>query len=182
MSLSDAARIAELEAERSDLCGTLAMMSARIAELEAATSPEATQRHYMRGYNAANARRRRVYVAALEADRDRCSQIIDRLGADNRRLEAEVDRLKAEVAHFQVEYQDEIGRTELIENITTLKAERDRAQADAIAMTSWANALAAERDRLKATLLAVVESISHTDYYPKAWGIARAALSGEGVT
>jgi hypothetical protein len=48
------------------------------------------------------------------------------------------------VAHFQVEYQDEIGRTELIENITTLKAERDRAQADAIAMTSWANALAAE--------------------------------------
>jgi chromosome segregation ATPase len=106
-------------------------LRARIAELEAQCAPAAIQRHYMRGYNAANARARRVYIAELESDRDRCSQIIDRLGADIRRLEAEVNRLKAEVAHFQTEYQDEIGRTELIENITTLKAERDKWKAAA---------------------------------------------------
>lgn len=42
---------------------------------------------------------------------------------------ARIAELEAQVAHFQTEYQDEIGRTELIENITTLKAERDRLKA-----------------------------------------------------
>jgi hypothetical protein len=47
----------------------------------------------------------------------------------NQRQNARIAELEAQVAHFQTEYQDEIGRTELIENITTLKAERDRLKA-----------------------------------------------------
>jgi hypothetical protein len=58
----------------------------------------------MRGYNAANAKRRRYYVAELESDRDRCSHIIDALGTDNRRLEAERDTLRGELALVRLAY------------------------------------------------------------------------------
>ncbi len=98
-------RIAELEAQVLELgkgesrewvkSTQLDELQARIAELEALSTPDAIQRHYMRGYNAANARRRRYYVAELESDRDTLSRIIDTLGTDNRRLEAEVARLTA---------------------------------------------------------------------------------------
>ena len=79
--------------------------AASIAELETLASPEAVHRHYMRGYNAANARNR-SYVAELEAERDGFrAQSID-LTADNyaanariEELEAERDRLKAALAN-----------------------------------------------------------------------------------
>ncbi len=97
--------------------------AARIAELEAQCAPDAIQRHYMRGYNAANAKRRRVCVAELEADRDRCSRIIDKLGTDNRRTEAERDELRGELALVRLAY-------------ASVVTERDRLKA---ALTKIAN-------------------------------------------
>jgi hypothetical protein len=49
------------------------------------------------------------------------------------------------VAHFQTEYQDEIGRTELIENVETAKAEI----AELEAQVAWSAARIAELEGAK---------------------------------
>jgi uncharacterized coiled-coil protein SlyX len=58
---------------------------------------------------------------------------------------ARIAELEAQVAHFQTEYQDEIGRTELIENVETAKAEI----AELEAQVAWSAARIAELEGAK---------------------------------
>jgi ATP phosphoribosyltransferase regulatory subunit HisZ len=63
----------------------------------------------------------------------------------NQRQNARIAELEAQVAHFQTEYQDEIGRTELIENVETAKAEI----AELEAQVAWSAARIAELEGAK---------------------------------
>jgi chromosome segregation ATPase len=169
------------------MSGEIARLTARLAELEAQCAPDAIQRHYMRGYNAANAKRRRYYVAELESDRDRCSQIIDTLGADSRRLEAEVASQAKEI-----EFLNDVGDERHAEKVR-LEAERDELRGElALVRLAYASVIT-ERDRLRARLKQTGEFIKRWDdgfgygdwYFPEfkaEYEAIRAALSGEGAT
>jgi len=145
----------------------------RCAELEALSAP-AIQRHYMRGYNAANARRRRYYVA----ERDTLSRIIDTQGADNRRLEAERDELRGELALVRLAYASVITERD------RLKAAHEQAYKDWEAAAFKGEMAAREAEREACAKIAEHEAeVNHAEGRYIADIIrARAALSGEGVT
>jgi hypothetical protein len=131
---------------------------ARQEEREACKAEIARLREALDGALAADWSSLRETLARQE-EREACAEL----------FKAKIAELEAEVARqaTEIEFLNDVGDERHAEkvkleaerdrllidhaiNLMSWQAERDRAQADAIAMTSWANALAAERDRLKA--------------------------------